>query len=105
VADKKGARLRKARVIKEGFVTKQYEGEVFTPSLEDVPCHAEEVEGKIIQVRLTAESREGMKKRAVATQDASGFGTFSIWCDESTALGGEDSAPAPLTYFGAAIAF
>ena len=97
--------MRKTRLLKEGIVTKQEEVEVSTPSLEEVPSPAEEVEGKIIQLRLTAESREGMKKRAVATQDAPGFGTFSIWCDESTTLGGEDSAPAPLTYFGAAIAF
>lgn len=97
--------MRKKIVLKEGTVHKHEEAEVSTPNLDRVPLEPEEIEGKEIQVRLVAESREGMKKRALATQDAPGFGTFSIWCDESTALGGEDTAPAPLTYFGAAIAF
>jgi hypothetical protein len=28
-----------------------------------------------------------------------------MWCDEGTSMGGDDSAPAPLAYFSAAIAF
>jgi hypothetical protein len=38
------------------------------------------------------------RKRAV-------FGRFTIDCDEGPALGGEDTAPPPLAYFSAALAF
>lgn len=33
------------------------------------------------------------------------FDKFEIVCDESAAIGGDDSAPPPLAYFGAALAF
>ncbi len=33
------------------------------------------------------------------------FGEFEILCDESAAIGGDDTAPPPLAYFGAALAF
>lgn len=33
------------------------------------------------------------------------FGRFEILCDESAAIGGDDTAPPPLAYFGAALAF
>jgi hypothetical protein len=46
-----------------------------------------------------------MKKQALVSIDLPGFSSFVMWCDEGTSLGGEDSAPAPLAYFAAAIAF
>jgi uncharacterized OsmC-like protein len=33
------------------------------------------------------------------------FDHFEIICDESAAIGGDDSAPPPLAYFAASIAF
>ena len=33
------------------------------------------------------------------------FGKFEILCDEGEAIGGDDTAPPPLAYFGAALAF
>ena len=33
------------------------------------------------------------------------FDKFEILCDESAAIGGDDTAPPPLAYFGAALAF
>jgi len=33
------------------------------------------------------------------------FDRFEILCDESAAIGGDDTAPPPLAYFGAALAF
>ena len=33
------------------------------------------------------------------------FGRFEIPCDEGPELGGDDTAPPPLAYFGAALAF
>lgn len=96
--------MRKKAVIKEGIITKQEEAEISSPTLNEVPTN-EDVEGKEIRVRLTAESREGMKKRALVAIEAPGFSPFSMRCDEGTSLGGEDTAPAPLAYFAAALAF
>lgn len=33
------------------------------------------------------------------------FGSFEILCDESSMIGGDDSAPPPLAYFASSIAF
>lgn len=33
------------------------------------------------------------------------FGKFEILCDESALIGGDDSAPPPLAYFAASVAF
>ncbi|MDH4146905.1 MAG: hypothetical protein OEY23_17240 [Acidimicrobiia bacterium] len=33
------------------------------------------------------------------------FAQFEMLCDEGTAIGGDDTAPPPLAYFGAALAF
>ncbi len=93
-------------VFKEGIVRKDEEAEVATPMLDQIldSAHGSQ-EGREVRVRLTAESRDNMKKRALVTLEAPGFGTFSMWCDEGTSMGGGDSAPAPLAYFSAAIAF
>jgi hypothetical protein len=99
-------------IFKEGIVHKHEEAEVRTPQLDAVSKYIRESEGESfldqgaeLQVRLTAEARDGMKKRAQVSIEAPGFGTFSMWCDEGTSLGGSDSSPAPLAYFGAALAF
>lgn len=47
----------------------------------------------------------------VAAQTAGGqlkkanFDIFEILCDEGAAIGGDNTAPPPLAYFGAALAF
>ena len=100
--------MSRKRMVKEAIVRKADEEaeEISTPNLTRVLSNAEEPqEGKEIRVRLVAESRENMKKRALVALEIPGFSTFSMWCDEGTSLGGEDSAPAPLVYFSAAIAF
>ena len=33
------------------------------------------------------------------------FGKFEILCDEAAMIGGQDSAPPPLAYFAASVAF
>lgn len=58
-----------------------------------------------LRVSLKAESLDGMKKRAIVTLEQPEGSTFSIICDEGAYLGGEDTAPPPLAYFSAAIAF
>ncbi len=47
---------------------------------------------------VTAETTVRQQKQAV-------FGRFEILCDESERIGGDDSAPPPLAYFAAAVAF
>lgn len=97
--------MRKKIVFKEGIVHKQEETEVSTLALKEIPTDNEEVDGREIQIHLTAESQEGMKKRALVAIEAPGFSPFSLHCDEGTSMGGEDTAPAPLAYFAAAVAF
>jgi hypothetical protein len=45
------------------------------------------------------------KKRATVTLEQPEGSTFSIICDEGAYLAGEDTAPPPLAYFSAGIAF
>jgi len=93
-------------MMAEEEIVRKDEAEVSTPSLDGVLSSAREPqEGREVRVRLTAESRHDMKKRALVAVEVPGFSTFSMWCDEGTSLGGDDSAPAPLAYFSAAIAF
>ncbi len=47
---------------------------------------------------LQASTAERQLKRAT-------FAQFEILCDEGAAIGGDDTAPPPLAYFGAAFAF
>ncbi len=58
-----------------------------------------------VQVRLTAEDLGNQKKRALVTLESPVGSTWSITCDEGAYLGGEDTAPPPLAYFSAGIAF
>jgi hypothetical protein len=92
--------------LREGIVRKVDEAEVSLPSLEESSDEIQAPQGgKAFQIRLTAESRDKMKKQALVSIDLPGFSPFVMWCDEGTSLGGEDSAPGPLAYFAAAIAF
>ena len=58
---------------------------------------------RIITMSVEAETMEKQLKRA--TVKAGRGGTFEVWCDESTFVGGDDSAPSPLAYFSLGIAF
>lgn len=58
-----------------------------------------------LRVHLTAETLENMKKKATVTLEAPEGSTWSIQCDEGAYLGGDDTAPPPLVYFSAAVAF
>ena len=62
-----------------------------------------------IRIRVNAETQGGQKKRAeVWGETVGGAKRNSRWemhCDEGRAVGGEDTAPPPLAYFSAGIAF
>ncbi len=71
----------------------------------DSPSSLKETQDRELRVRLVAESLDGMKKRAEVTLEQPVGSTFEIVCDEGAYLAGEDTAPPPLSYFSAAIAF
>jgi len=81
--------------------------------LEDAPGQAPPQSGPPgtmeIRIRVSAETRGGQKKRAeVWGETATGAKRNSRWemlSDEGKAVGGEDTAPPPLAYFSAGIAF
>jgi uncharacterized OsmC-like protein len=86
-------------------IVKKVETPASETSAEDAPSSLKENQDRELRVRLTAESLEDMKKRAVVTLEAPEGSTWSIWCDEGAYLGGDDTAPPPLVYFSAAVAF
>lgn len=63
------------------------------------------VQDRELRVLVEAETLEGMKKRAAVTLEQPVGSTWSILCDEGAYLNGEDTAPPPLVYFSAAVAF
>jgi hypothetical protein len=57
---------------------------------------------------VVATTETGQKKRAEVWSEATGRPSSSRWsieCDEGARLGGADSAPSPLAYFSAGVAF
>ena len=70
-----------------------------------VPGSLQPHQDRELRVAIEAESLEGMKKRAIVTLEQPKGSTFSITCDEGAYLAGEDTAPPPLAYFSAGIAF
>ena len=62
-------------------------------------------EQMVFEVNLMAESLDGMRKRAVIEPNLPTWGAFELICDEGAGLGGTDTAPPPLGYLSAGIAF
>jgi hypothetical protein len=58
-----------------------------------------------IRIHVSAESLGKMKKRAVVKSGRADSSAWEILCDEGKRIGGDDSAPAPLAYYSAGIAF
>lgn len=57
------------------------------------------------EVYLHAQKVEDMVSRADVGITSPTWASFSIYSDEGTAIGGNNTAPAPLSYFAAGIAF
>lgn len=66
---------------------------------------AEQAGVQEIRMVVSAESLGKMKKRAVVRNARPGSSTWEILCDEGKHLGGNDSAPTPLAYYSAGLAF
>lgn len=58
---------------------------------------------RTISIHVHAETLAEQLKRARV--EAEGIGAFHIFCDEPASIGGSNSAPAPLMYFAASLAF
>ena len=61
-----------------------------------------------MRFRVRASTLQGQQKRGEVWSEADGQRTSSVWvlrCDEGPRTGGTDTAPSPLIYFSAAIAF
>jgi len=57
------------------------------------------------EIYLNAQHMEGMVSRAEVGTNSPTWANFSIASDEGTAIGGNNTAPAPLDYLAAGIAF
>jgi len=86
-------------------IVEKLEARVAPPGPDGTPGSLREHQDRALRVRVHAESLEEMKKRAVATLESPVGSTWSIICDEGAYLAGDDTAPPPLVYFSAAIAF
>ncbi len=64
-------------------------------------------EGLDLEVHVLAEllPGSGLVKRAYVKPNVPSFGAFELYCDEGMSIGGSDTAPAPLSYLAAGIAF
>ena len=64
-------------------------------------------EGLDLEVHVLAElvPGPGLVKRGYVKPNIPSFGAFQLYCDEGSVIGGSDSAPAPLSYLAAGIAF
>lgn len=64
-------------------------------------------DGLDLEVHVIAEliPGPGLVKRGYVKPNIPTFGAFELHCDEGTAIGGSDTAPAPLSYLAAGIAF
>lgn len=61
-----------------------------------------------MRFRVRASALQGQQKRGEVWSETDGQRTSSVWllqCDEGARVGGTDTAPSPLIYFSAAIAF
>jgi hypothetical protein len=61
-----------------------------------------------IRFRVRAKTTSRQKKEAEVWNEVGGQPAGSRWailCDEGTRIGGDDTAPPPLAYFSAALAF
>lgn len=63
------------------------------------------VQKREVVLVVDAESLDNMRKAATVSVEHPQGSTFRIICDEGPYLGGDDSAPPPLAYYSASIAF
>ena len=72
---------------------------------DDSPSGFQERHDREVRVHVEARTLEGMKKEALVNVENPVGSVFRMRCDEGAHLAGDDTAPPPLSYFSAAIAF
>jgi hypothetical protein len=92
--------------------TERRGGPTLEPIVEKVEARAHESpislqdrQDREVRVHVEARKLEGMKKEALVTLEHPAGSVFRMRCDEGAHLGGDDTAPPPLSYFSAAMAF
>ena len=58
-----------------------------------------------IVIEVEAETLERQRKLARVRSGGGAGSTFEMTCDEGSRIGGDDTAPSPLAYFSAGVAF
>ena len=86
-------------------IVKKIKSRTAKPGPSGVPGSLQPHQDRELRVAIEAESLGGMRKRATVVLEQPEGSTFSIICDEGAYLAGEDTAPPPLAYFSAGIAF
>ena len=77
------------------------------PTAFEIATAKKSKEGLDLEVHVLAELMPGpgLVKRCYVKPNVPGFGAFELYCDEGLSIGGADTAPAPLSYLAAGIAF
>jgi hypothetical protein len=91
--------------VDEKPIVRKLEARGAPPGAGGVPSSLQATQDRELRVRVQAETLDKMQKQAVVTLESPVGSTWSIRCDEGAYLAGEDTAPPPLAYFSAAIAF
>ena len=78
-----------------------------TPTAFEVEPARKSKEGLDLEVHVLAElvPGRGLVKRGTVKPNIPSFGAFELYCDEGYVIGGSDTAPAPLSYLAAGVAF
>jgi hypothetical protein len=72
------------------------------------PTPADPTANRDIRIHVSARTLHRQKKRAEVWSEGQGMpagSRFAMLCDEGVRIGGDDSAPPPLAYFSAGVAF
>lgn len=77
------------------------------PTAFEIEAAKKTKEGLDLEVHVLAElvPGPGLVKRGYVKPNIQGFGAFELYCDEGSSIGGGDTAPAPLSYLAAGVAF
>lgn len=71
----------------------------------DVPTGLQPEHNRTVEIEAVATSLDKFKKEATVGSVIPKGSTFTITCDEGPYLDGDDSAPPPLSYLVASVAF
>jgi uncharacterized OsmC-like protein len=92
--------------MQDAAIVRKVDGQVAPSCFGVTPFRRAKPEEPVrFEVNLVAEAGGKMRKQARVEPNLEGWSAFDIACDEGLALGGEDTAPPPLAYLSAGVAF